>query len=331
MIFSTYVALNFINLLLIRLTNLSKVKTSSLFGAIYFTLVDIRVLGVLILLNIFCLLFVRIVHKFTLSKNYFYIYLLFLFLPHIVENFTDNILIQLGYSFIIVRQFITLNETLNFLKKQKLNSAKIFPFLHATFFIPTILVGPIHSGYATERNSKKSDEKLVFDIMFIWLILIILLPFLDLIVLELEKRINYPILPIYFLQLFLAFFGQSRIAEKFSEMHCIKVSNNFDQPWKATTIADFWKRWHISMADFVFKYFYFPLLKLKVNSKLATILSFSAMGLWHELAVGYLIWGFSHGLLLSFWTQLPEWKLLNIVVLWMSIITLSYVANYAFK
>jgi D-alanyl-lipoteichoic acid acyltransferase DltB (MBOAT superfamily) len=138
-----------------------------------------------------------------------------------------------------------------------------------------------------------------------------------------------------FANLFAGFWGQSLIAEAGAALSGFKVPQNFDQPWRATDIREFWNRWHISMAKFVTQYVFLPLNLRKVPPKVATIAAFTFMGLWHELRPGYIIWGVSHGVVMAFaprvTTEASAWVRWTSRLLTLSlVVVLSYVANYAF-
>ena len=120
-----------------------------------------------------------------------------------------------------------------------------------------------------------------------------------------------------------------------SKISDYNIPQNFDAPWKAVGIKEFWQRWHISMSNFVMQYIFLPLSINKVNPKLATIAAFVFMGLWHNISVGYFIWGVSHGVLMAYWPGRPEvvtkWRInLERLATLVIVIALSYIANYAF-
>jgi D-alanyl-lipoteichoic acid acyltransferase DltB (MBOAT superfamily) len=137
--------------------------------------------------------------------------------------------------------------------------------------------------------------------------------------------------PFLFLQLFAAFWGQSLIAEHTSRFFGLPLPVNFDQPWKARTIKDFWARWHRSMAQFVLQYIFLPLNLKGVSPKIATVCAFVFMGVWHNLSLGYFVWGVAHGTLLAFDRDVSKnriVRLCNQIVLWIIVISLSWFANY---
>ncbi|MCA9109458.1 MAG: MBOAT family protein [Planctomycetaceae bacterium] len=102
----------------------------------------------------------------------------------------------------------------------------------------------------------------------------------------------------YTLQLYFDFSGYSDMAIGLARMIGIKLPANFDSPYQATSIIDFWRRWHITLSRFLRDYLYIPLggnqkgsVRRYVNLMLTMILG----GLWHGAGWNFLFWGFLHG------------------------------------
>lgn len=73
---------------------------------------------------------------------------------------------------------------------------------------------------------------------------------------------------------------------------------NFDSPYKAFSIRDFWKRWHISLTKFFTKYIYIPLggsRRGKILTYLNTMIVFGISGIWHGANWTFILWGILHG------------------------------------
>lgn len=98
-----------------------------------------------------------------------------------------------------------------------------------------------------------------------------------------------------FALVYLNFSGASDLAIGAARLFGIHVRENFNAPFLATNIQDFWRRWHISLGNFVTQYVYVPLIKNFGQPAQATIIVFLAIGLWHALSLQYLIWGLAHG------------------------------------
>jgi alginate O-acetyltransferase complex protein AlgI len=105
----------------------------------------------------------------------------------------------------------------------------------------------------------------------------------------------------YGLQLYLDFNGYVDIARGSALLFGLVLPENFDFPYFTTNIADFWRRWHITLGDWLRNYLYFPLggsrygLIRTCGNLLIVML---VAGVWHGSAWGFIIWGILHGLAL---------------------------------
>jgi D-alanyl-lipoteichoic acid acyltransferase DltB (MBOAT superfamily) len=84
----------------------------------------------------------------------------------------------------------------------------------------------------------------------------------------------------------------------------IHLTPNFHSPYLATSIADFWRRWHISFSRWLLDYLFTPLQMLWRNlgvsgTALALLVTFLASGLWHGSQSGFIVWGLLHGIYLA--------------------------------
>lgn len=103
----------------------------------------------------------------------------------------------------------------------------------------------------------------------------------------------------YTLQIYMDFSAYSDMAIGISKMFNIELPINFNSPYKAVSVTDFWKRWHISLTDFLREYIYFPLggsKKGQLRTCINIILVYSISGLWHGSGLSFLLWGLLHGL-----------------------------------
>lgn len=102
-------------------------------------------------------------------------------------------------------------------------------------------------------------------------------------------------------QLFFDFAGYSHIAIGVALLLGIRLEENFNRPYLATTPAVFWTRWHMSLSSWIRHYLYLPLSTLRRNQwwrYAALIISMVIFGFWHDAKVTLVLWGFYHGLLL---------------------------------
>ncbi len=103
------------------------------------------------------------------------------------------------------------------------------------------------------------------------------------------------------LQIYGDFAGYSSMARGVSRLFGIEMMVNFRQPYLASSVTDFWRRWHISLSSWFRDYLYVPLggnrgKPFKKYFNLVIVMTIA--GLWHGAAVGFLFWGLLHGLFL---------------------------------
>ncbi len=105
----------------------------------------------------------------------------------------------------------------------------------------------------------------------------------------------------YLLQIYFDFSGYSDMAIGLGRMFGFTFKENFNYPYAALGIKDFWRRWHISLSTWFREYLYIPLggnRRGKARTFLNQMLVFAATGLWHGANVTFLVWGLFHGLFL---------------------------------
>ena len=106
----------------------------------------------------------------------------------------------------------------------------------------------------------------------------------------------------YAFQIYFDFSGYSDMAVGLGRMLGFEFIKNFNAPYRAENITDFWRRWHISLSTFLRDYLYIPLggnrkspARTYVNLTLVMLLG----GLWHGANWTFVVWGAYHGVLLS--------------------------------
>ena len=114
----------------------------------------------------------------------------------------------------------------------------------------------------------------------------------------------------YTFQLYFDFSGYTDMAIGAALLFNIKLPINFNSPYKATNIQNFWRRWHITLSRFLKDYIYIPLGgNRKGNFRTYTNLlaTFILGGIWHGAGWTFVLWGFMHGMALAIhrlWTNL---------------------------
>jgi D-alanyl-lipoteichoic acid acyltransferase DltB (MBOAT superfamily) len=116
----------------------------------------------------------------------------------------------------------------------------------------------------------------------------------------------------YTLQLYFDFSGYSDMAIGLARILGIKLPINFDSPYKAVNIIDFWRRWHMTLSRFFRDYLYIPLggnRRTPALTYLNLMVTMVLCGLWHGAGWTFVVWGGLHGLYLTInrlWRSLFE-------------------------
>jgi alginate O-acetyltransferase complex protein AlgI len=102
-------------------------------------------------------------------------------------------------------------------------------------------------------------------------------------------------------QLYSDFNGYSKMALGLAILLGYKLKNNFNYPFISSSFKDFWRRWHISLSEWIRDYLFFPLggtfvKPIKIIRNI--FISFFLIGLWHGASINYILWGIFSGLLL---------------------------------
>lgn len=108
-------------------------------------------------------------------------------------------------------------------------------------------------------------------------------------------------------QIYCDFSGYSDIAIGTAKLFGIKLNKNFDFPYLSRNIAEFWRRWHISLMTWLRDYIYFPLGGSKKGVFITivnTFIVFFISGLWHGASWTFVLWGLYHALLINILTIL---------------------------
>lgn len=108
----------------------------------------------------------------------------------------------------------------------------------------------------------------------------------------------------YSFQIYMDFSGYTDMALGSARMLNINLTQNFNSPYLATSVADFWRRWHITFSRWILDYIFKPLQMQWRNwgnwgTATALIITFLISGIWHGASWGFVIWGGLHGLYLA--------------------------------
>ena len=108
----------------------------------------------------------------------------------------------------------------------------------------------------------------------------------------------------YAFQIYMDFSGYTDMALGSARLFNINLTQNFNSPYLATSIADFWRRWHISFSRWILDYIFKPLQMQWRNWKnwgtaTALVVAFIISGIWHGASWGFVVWGGLHGIYMA--------------------------------
>ncbi len=199
------------------------------------------------------------------------------------------------------------------------------------FFFPNLLAGPIDraSDFLPQLNqelflSKEDLGKATFLIIAGLIKKVVIADYIS--INFVDRIFDFPLrytgvenlLAVYgyALQIYCDFSGYSDMAIGIALFLGFKLMDNFNAPFKATSIADFWRRWHISLSKWLLDYLFRPIqLKFRnlrmVSNIIAIAVTFLICGLWHGAGWNFIIWGALHGFMMtiSLILQTPKTKL----------------------
>jgi D-alanyl-lipoteichoic acid acyltransferase DltB (MBOAT superfamily) len=137
-------------------------------------------------------------------------------------------------------------------------------------------------------------------------------------------------------QLYLDFAGYTDMARGSSRLLGIGLPRNFDWPYRSLSMAEFWRRWHITLGAWLRDYLYFPLGGSRggdARTYLNLMITMTLAGAWHGAGPGYALWGFLQGVGLSvdrWWRRWPKHPVLPVVVSWAVTFTFVVFARVPF-
>lgn len=124
----------------------------------------------------------------------------------------------------------------------------------------------------------------------------------------------------YTFQLYFDFSGYCDMAIGTGRMFNIELPINFDSPYQAASIIDFWGRWHLTLTQFLREYIYFPLggsKKGKIRTYVNIMIVFLISGIWHGANWTFIVWGLLNGLLNCLNRIFRKtWEKANVVFQW---------------
>ena len=220
-----------------------------------------------------------------------------------------NIIIPLGISFICFQQIAYLVDVY----KTPEVSYSFLDYVNFISFFPHITAGPIVQKKDWEKSQFDSPVAINYDKLSQGLFLFSLGLGKKVLIADVFGRsVNWCYQNLdsinstdalfvslaYTLQIYYDFSGYCDMAMGVAEMLQFDLPINFNSPYKATTIMEFWKRWHMTLTGFFTKYLYIPLggnKKGLIRTIINTMIVFTISGLWHGASYTFIAWGILHG------------------------------------
>ena len=186
-------------------------------------------------------------------------------------------------------------------------------FVLYTAFFPQLTAGPIGRGkrllkqyreklYPTPEGVKTGLLMIALGVFQKWVLADNLSPVVDSMVGG--KNTGFIVALGFMLYSFVIYFdfaGYSMIAIGAAGVFGVELDDNFHAPFFATSIKEFWRRWHISLSSWFRDYLYIPLggsRRSKLRRDLSVLAVFVLSGIWHGNGGGFLLWGLMHGVFL---------------------------------
>lgn len=227
----------------------------------------------------------------------------------------SNILLPVGISFFT---FQSLSYTMDVYRRKIEPVRNLIDFGFYVSFFPQLVAGPIvrASEFIPQLYMKYNLEKREFShaLFLICKGLVKKIIISDFISVNFVDRVfdtpsiysgfeNLMAIYGYGLQIYCDFSGYTDIAIGVGLILGFRLPLNFNSPYKAAGLSDFWKRWHISLSRWLKDYLYIPLggnRKGKFRTNINLLVTMLLGGLWHGADLRFLIWGFLHGIGLVF-------------------------------
>ena len=228
---------------------------------------------------------------------------------------------KIGLSYILFRMIHWLVDSY----KGKIVNGSFLTFINYILFFPSFIAGPIDTYNNFQFHLSKKSNKLDLRLFFSGVARLFLGAFKTLVIVPLiiDVSTDYtlllsdypPLLAItfsaicYSIYIYLDFSGYSDIAIGLGYLFSIKTPENFDSPYLAKNISDFWKRWHITFSNFLRLYVFGFLKGISIRifgakkyffvTVVLYLLTFLICGIWHGSTLNFVLWGLWHGIGIS--------------------------------
>src|SRR5581483_9196866 len=274
---------------------------------------NVRIVGYLLAFGIALDLGLLVFFKVLLSYGGDMITLLRIHIPRLVADWLKTAQYPLGISYV---SFQAISYLIDVRRKTCNAENSLLSFSFYIFFFPKIIAGPI-TRYATmaqqlaepvisHKEIAVGTRRFIFGLAKKVLIADVLGKIVSA-AFKLESP-NYPpatawfVIACFALQIYFDFSGYSDMAIGLGKMLGFSLIENFNYPYFARSLGDFWRRWHISLSSWFRDYVFYPLERHRVpfiGQPLNILIVFLLTGLWHGINLPFVLWGLWHGLFIA--------------------------------
>ncbi len=225
---------------------------------------------------------------------------------------TNNVLLPVGISFYT---FQALGYTIDVYREKIAPERNLFKYALFVSFFPQLVAGPIERSenllpQIQKMHNIKFDKDAVYKgfSMIMWglFLKMVIADRVAVLVDNVYGRyytyggIELMLATLFFsIQLYCDFMSYSIIAMGSAKVLGFNLMNNFDAPYTAMSVKEFWRRWHISLSTWFKEYVYIPLggnRKGRLRTYINLMITFLLSGLWHGASFTFVIWGGLHGI-----------------------------------
>ena len=234
------------------------------------------------------------------------------FLTGLVTSFAGKdipgIVWNIGSIFFVMKSYVILKESIR-AKRLVFNEA-----LANLTFVPSFPAGPVHGvepwkeDVAQNSLSLKTLWQAFLRLGYGLAALYIFAPFVTGLANGIPDGAVFfvPVIMLEFAAIFFDFAGYTQIAISMALLFGVVLPENFNRPYLATSVQQFWQRWHMSLSRFISTYLFKPFVRKTGSPPKGIFLAFFAAGFWHEFSLGYILWGAGHGSALSLCMKPPK-------------------------
>lgn len=221
-----------------------------------------------------------------------------------------DILVPLGISFYT---FQTIGYLFDVYRKRITAEYNFWRYALFLSFFPHLLAGPIepsqHFLPQLQRHTQFEKKALALGILLLFIGLFKkmviaehLAPIVNLIFDEPDKHLGLAVALGLFLaryQIYSDFSGYTDIALGSARILGFQLSPNFNNPFFSSSISEYWRRWHMSLGNWIRQYIFYPLVSTpfsRIGVHGLILLTFFVLGLWHGGTINFIIYGLWHGI-----------------------------------